>query len=127
MRAIRLATMTAATVAAATLRVMTGCGTPPPARPDLLLCDEVSTSTSSSSGTPVGCVPSMTTMPVGDECGVFVSSSLGMDANGGSKAAPVQTLAHALEVAAGKPIYACAEDFAGSVTLSAGVAIYGGL
>src|SRR5262249_2399758 len=81
-------------------------------------------------GTPTHCIPSMNTSPVADTCGVFVSSSKGSDASGtGTKAAPYQTLAHALGVARGQPIYACGEIFmvTASVAFSAKVDLYGAL
>src|SRR6185503_19768702 len=78
-------------------------------------------------GTPAGCVPSESAQPVGDDCGVFVSSSLGVDRNAGTRSAPVKTLQKAIDQAKGKPVYACAEAFSGSVTLSTGATIYGGL
>src|SRR5262249_25611421 len=65
--------------------------------------------------------------PVDDMCGVFVSSSLGADGAAGSKSAPLKALAEAITRANGRPIYACAEVFAGSVTLASGTEIYGGL
>jgi len=78
-------------------------------------------------GMPVGCVPSESAQPVGDDCGVFVSSSLGADSNAGTKSTPMKTLQEAIDKANGRPIYACAEELAGSVTLATGVTIYGGL
>lgn len=86
-----------------------------------------STSSSSSGGTPVECVPSTAGKPVEDTCGIFVSSSLGQDGNEGTKSAPLKALQQAIDKADGRPIYACAEAFAGSVTLAKGSAIYGGL
>lgn len=79
-------------------------------------------------GTPVGCVPSEADAPVASTCGVFVSAD-GDDAAAGTPAAPLRTLAKALEVAetAGKPVYACAQDFAEAVTLAAPVDSFGGL
>jgi hypothetical protein len=60
---------------------------------------------------------------------VFVSKSGDDDSGDGSKAAPFKSLAAAVEEAAGKgvPVYACAEELVGSVTLASGIAIYGGL
>lgn len=84
-------------------------------------------SSSGGGGTPAGCVPSENATPVADTCGVFVSSSLGGDANAGTKTAPLKTLLQAIDKANGRPVYACAEEFGGSVTLTSGVAIYGGL
>ena len=78
-------------------------------------------------GTPEGCVPSETADPVGDECGVFVSSSLWDDSNGGTKEKPFKTLGAALAAASGRPVYACAEAFTEAVVVSAPVDLYGGL
>src|SRR5690349_21244326 len=50
-------------------------------------------------GTPSRCVPSENSKPVADDCGIFISSSLGKDSNNGTKSAPVQTLQHALDKA----------------------------
>jgi hypothetical protein len=60
-------------------------------------------------------------------CGIFVSSSLGHDGDAGTKAKPVATLAHALEIAHGTTIYACGETFDEALTLSAGVTLLGAL
>jgi hypothetical protein len=75
------------------------------------------------------CVPSENASPVGENCGVFVSSSRGDDGHAGTPSAPVKTLARAVEVATAtaKPVYACAEAFAEEVTLPVGSVLYGGL
>jgi hypothetical protein len=78
-------------------------------------------------GTNPACVPSENNTPVDDNCGVFVSSSEGNDENAGTKSAPLKTLQAALDMAKGQPVYACAEEHVGSVTLASGIAIYGGL
>ena len=78
-------------------------------------------------GTPEGCVPSEAADPVGDECGVFVSSSLGDDSNGGTKEKPFKTIGAALAAASGRPVYACAEAFTEEVVVGAPVDLYGGL
>ncbi|MBI4699808.1 MAG: PGRS family protein [Deltaproteobacteria bacterium] len=92
------------------------------------------TSTSSSSGgggggeggaATAGCVPAEAEGPVGDSCGIFVSSQ-GSDDAAGSKAAPLATVAAAIAKKA-KRIYLCAESFKESVELLAGVSLYGGL
>src|SRR5690242_11086062 len=85
------------------------------------------TKLASDGGTPPACVPSENSEPVADTCGVFVSSGLGADGNAGTKDAPLKSLADAITKANGRPIFACAEAFAGSVTLASGSAIYGGL
>ena len=92
-------------------------------------------STSSSGGTgggggaPASCVPSENADPVADSCGVFVSSSLGTDGNGGVKVAPAKSIGYAIGQAKNKSgrVYACAEAFAEAVTIADGVTIYGGL
>jgi hypothetical protein len=75
------------------------------------------------------CIPSENLSPVGESCGVFVSSSMGDDNGEGTPGVPVKTLAKALELAqsSGKPVYACAEEFAESATVEAGTVLYGGL
>src|SRR5262249_35320989 len=78
-------------------------------------------------GTPVGCIPSDNAQPVDDNCGVFVSSSKGADGAAGTKSAPLKSLAEAITKASRGRVYACAEAFAGSVTLVSGITIYGGL
>ncbi len=63
-----------------------------------------------------------------DDCGIFVSSSLGDDKNPGTRDAPVHTIAHALELAGeAKPrVYACAELFQEAVVMPSGLALFGG-
>ncbi|WP_437586870.1 PGRS family protein [Sorangium sp. So ce1000] len=77
---------------------------------------------------PTGCVPSETKGAVDDDCGLFVAAS-GNDGNAGTKAEPVKTLAEALRRAGdkGSDVYACAEPFAESVEVPAGIALFGGL
>lgn len=62
------------------------------------------------------------------ECGIWVSASLGDDANDGSPEAPVATLGQAVAKAATGPrrVYACAEVFGEPITWPAGVALHGG-
>ncbi len=93
----------------------------------LLNCSSGASSSSGGGGAPSGCVPSDSMSPVGDGCGVFVSSSMGADAGAGTKAAPVKTLAAAITQAKGGRVYACAEAFTEAVTLVEGVTIFGGL
>lgn len=78
--------------------------------------------------TPTGCIPNETEGAVDDTCGVFVAAS-GNDGNTGTKAEPVKTLAEALRRAGDKDsdVYACAEPFAESVEVPAGIALFGGL
>ncbi len=84
----------------------------------------------SDGGTPAACIPRDSSSPIDDACGVFVSSSIGVDGMGAtSKAHPFKTLA-AATLAAGKakkPVYACAETFTEALTVTSEVAIYGGL
>src|SRR5262249_568844 len=94
-------------------------------------CEEIFTCPPATSGggggSPSVCIPSQKYAPVEDSCGVFVSSSKGQDSSIGTKGSPLKTLQHAIEQAKGRPVYACAEAFAGSIVLTNGGAIYGGL
>ena len=101
-------------------------------------CIRASSGGSSSSGNdggpPPECIPSLSSTPVDDTCGVFVSSSLGDDANAGNtKSSPVKTLKQALLLGAQQnlPVYACAEVFANAdaetLSVSAGSILFGGL
>ena len=74
-----------------------------------------------------GCIPSDTPNPVRDDCGVFVSSSLGEAGGDGSQDKPYATIAEALGSPKSGPIYLCAETFAESVQIKSGATIYGGL
>ena len=67
--------------------------------------------------------------PAEDDCGVFVSSSLGDDANPGTRERPVRTLVKAIGLARSGPlrVYACAEVFPEAVMVPSGVAVWGGL
>lgn len=84
--------------------------------------------TGGTGGTPVECVPKDAPGPVADGCGIFVSVS-GMDDATGTKASPVQTLATAILRAKDgeKRVYACAEAFTETLTVDAGVTVFGGL
>lgn len=63
--------------------------------------------------TPAGCIPSENDgEPVPADCGIFVDATSGSDDDDGSQATPVQSLAHAITLANGKPIYACASETA---------------
>ncbi len=79
----------------------------------------------SSSTAMVNCDPTMGA--VDGSCGIFVSSSMGHDADAGTKSQPVATLAHAIQIASGSAIYACGEAFAEAITLPAGSTLYGAL
>ncbi len=81
-------------------------------------------------GTPVVCIPSEGKDPVADSCGVFVSSSLGVDdaaADRGTQAKPFKTIGAALMKVDVARVYACAESFTEAVTIAAAVELYGGL
>ncbi len=84
-------------------------------------------------GVPAGCVPKdefdASGGAVADDCGIFVSSSLGDDSGDGSQAKPFGTFkAAALEAeATGKPIYACAETFTDQVRGNGNLNFFGGL
>lgn len=93
-----------------------------------------SSSSSGDGGPPKECIPSLAGVPVDDSCGVFVSSSLGDDANAGtSKSEPVKSLKRALMIGAQNnlPVYACAEVITNAdgeaLSVSAGSVMFGGL
>ncbi|NUQ77762.1 MAG: DUF1565 domain-containing protein, partial [Polyangiaceae bacterium] len=75
------------------------------------------------------CIPSATVYAVENSCGVFVSASIGDDANPGSKEKPVKTLAQALTLAKSstKRVYACAETFEEAIEVPEGVTMFGAL
>ncbi|WP_437294063.1 PGRS family protein [Sorangium sp. So ce426] len=77
---------------------------------------------------PSVCIPSEADGAVADRCGVFVAAS-GNDRSKGTKAEPVKTLAEALRRAGetDSDVYACAEPFAESVEVPAGISLFGGL
>lgn len=76
---------------------------------------------------PSTCIPSESRDAVSDACGVFVSSSLGDDANVGTKGLPVKTLARAVRLSITKRVYLCAEEIPGAAGLPSGLRVYGGL
>ena len=78
-------------------------------------------------GAPPSCVPANNSTPVGNECGVFVSSTKGEDSNPGTKEKPFATIATALTAANGGPVYLCGEPLLESVELTSKTEIYGGL
>jgi hypothetical protein len=79
-------------------------------------------------GPPPSCIPSENVSAVPDMCGVFVSSSKGNDMTGkGTQAAPYATLAKALAVAKGKPVYACGEAFTEALSITEGATLFGAL
>jgi hypothetical protein len=91
-----------------------------------------SSSTSSSSGgaggTPTSCIPSESTIPVAESCGVFVSSSVGIDDQAkdrGGKAKPFKSIGAALMKAGVERVYVCSESFSESVVVSSAVELYG--
>lgn len=80
---------------------------------------------------PPGCKPELDPKDsapcVVDSYGVFVDGSNGIDANPGTKAAPVKTFAAALaKLGTLQRIYACEGTYAEHVKLTRGVSIYGG-
>ena len=78
-------------------------------------------------GTTAGCIPSENVDPVVDACGVFVSISLGDDANAGSKAKPFKTLGAALAKAKTERVYACGESFVEAISIVEHATLYGAL
>ena len=80
---------------------------------------------------PAECVPNQNAKIVSNDCGVFVSSSLGSEGKAGTKEEPLKTLAEAVTLAAGlgKPVYACAEVLLEDtgVDVPAAARIFGGL
>jgi hypothetical protein len=78
-------------------------------------------------GPPAGCIPSEADGPVENSCGIFVSSSKGVAGAAGTKEAPVLTIAEALTLADGAPIYLCAEAFDEAVVMEAGTDVFGAL
>jgi hypothetical protein len=78
-------------------------------------------------GPPPLCIPSLSSAPVADTCGVFVSSAQGDDTNGkGTKEAPYKTIGKALAENA-STVYACAGTlpYSEAVTLSNAVTLFG--
>ncbi len=78
------------------------------------------------------CDPSLAPNPVADSCGIFVSSSLGIDSSQGkgTKSRPYASIAKALialSSVGGDTLYLCGETFTGAITLPSGVNIYGAL
>jgi hypothetical protein len=65
---------------------------------------------------------------VPEECGIWVSVSLGNDSNPGTQAAPVATLKHAVELAEKGPgrVYACNETWTDPLVVPSSVSLYGG-
>jgi hypothetical protein len=72
--------------------------------------------------------PKEGTWPFDPVCNLWVSSSIGDDANPGTEQQPVRTIAHAIELAKKGPrhIYACGEVYAEAVELPAGISLFGG-
>ena len=75
------------------------------------------------------CDPTTSREPVADDCGYFVSASAGSDGGSGTKAAPVRTLARAIELASERSssVFACAETFEEALVLPSGIKLVGGL
>ncbi|HSN99477.1 MAG TPA: hypothetical protein VLS89_14375, partial [Candidatus Nanopelagicales bacterium] len=76
-------------------------------------------------------IPEPTCDPAaGGACaGVFVSSTLGDNTNPGTRDRPVRTMTQAITLAqtGARRVYACAERFEESVTIPAGMQVWGGL
>jgi len=72
-----------------------------------------------------GCVPSNGDT-VDDSCGKFVSAA-GNDANDGTKDAPFKSLAKAIGVAKGEPVYVCTNGVSEALALTEDATLYGGL
>lgn len=89
-----------------------------------------STSSSGTGGTPSNCIPSESEEPVVESCGVFVSSSFGVDdqaADRGGKAKPFKSIGAALKKADVARVYVCAESFNEPVVVSSAVELYGAI
>jgi hypothetical protein len=78
-------------------------------------------------GPPAGCIPAEADGPIPDTCGIFVSSSKGSAGAAGTKEDPVASIAEALTIAEGKPIYLCGEAFDEAVVMDAGTDVFGAL
>ncbi len=83
---------------------------------------------SGGSGGMSGCPDEPQDGPASDECGIWVSASMGQDANDGTQAAPVASLTHAIELAAKGPghVYACAETWTDALIVPGNVSLHGG-
>jgi hypothetical protein len=66
--------------------------------------------------------------PVAEECGVWVSESLGDDENPGTQSAPVASLTHAIELAKDgtRHVFTCGEEWFGPLVLPGTVSLHGG-
>lgn len=75
-----------------------------------------------------GCPVDPADGPVGPECGIWVSTSQGLDSSPGTQEEPVQTLAKAIELAqSGRGrVYACGEVYQEAVSIPSGVSLFGG-
>ena len=84
-----------------------------------------SSSSSGSGGTPTSCIPSESTGPVAESCGVFVSSSFGSDTNEGTKAKPFKSIGAALMKVDVARSYVCGQSFSEAVVVDSAVELYG--
>jgi hypothetical protein len=86
-----------------------------------------SSGSSGSGGSPV-CPDDPADGPVPEACGVWVSASMGDDANEGNQVKPVKTLTHAIELAAKGPghVYACEETWNEALQMPENVSMHGG-
>ena len=75
------------------------------------------------------CSADPTSGPAEDDCGIFVSVSIGNDENPGTSDLPVRTFARAISLAQSGPmrVYGCAELFSEAVNVPSGVDVWGGL
>lgn len=111
------------------LAVLSGCAVEPSSSAPECNGSRVCHGSSGPTPEPAHCVGDPVAGPLDDRCGIFVSSSLGSDKNGGTQSWPVQSLERAISLATVGPkrIYACAEVFGEPVVLPAGVELWGGL
>jgi hypothetical protein len=110
-------------------------GSPECSAPDAAAGDAGRDGAAEAEVAPSGCDPTKAPHDepcvIGDAFGIFVSPS-GSDANPGSKAAPTQTIGHAMDLAkaAGKRVYVCAGSYPEQLVVGSsrdGVNVYGGL
>lgn len=89
-----------------------------------LTCTDTTTSTTSSAPT---CAADPVDGDVTPDCGIWVSATLGDDANPGTQDAPVKTLQRGVDLAGPSGnVYACAETYFEPVEIPAGVSLSGG-
>ena len=92
-------------------------------------CDATLTCTSTTTTTTSAptCAADPADGDVAPDCGIWVSATLGDDANPGTQDAPVKTLQRGVDLAgSGGRVYACAETYFDGVEIPAGVSLNGG-